>query len=712
MKEVKGVGKIKSLFELSWLAGKLGVFAIGFLVSLGGPFGLRGAYLPGMMAKSGLGGAFMLLGGAVSLIIGGLSPYEAIFLSAAAVVGLLRTLFKGKDGAGLTLLISQTAVQLSLMILYIIRAESPADQALRLILGGIIASGLTYRLASIKKEGLGGIFQPALDLGTVFYLQVLLSSLTEPVFPAGLVILLAASAFFLGHLPFSESNQLSLVLTCGYLIGSLFVSSLTAIGTVTGLALTLLSMITHRIRSRAALRALLASLMYLSVSLLLSGGISLIQASAAVAAFLLALILERYSEKIIWLFGGADSPKQDKRPLLRARFMSGGLESFCRLLDEPQLDESGAPLIEDMVYASVCIDCEHESRCFERGDRAGSGKRLCPNFSKVASCTGRLMRQDVYPGTARDSAREKREAFLRAVGSLSETAASLKLPFLLGGSELSALGLDSIEAYYSDGVCELYANSWERLPCSRLAGALSRRLGERLELSHRSELSGVTRLIFSKKPVISVYAGCHKIPRLPYEESGDMTMEIRIGDYQYILLSDGMGSGSRAAECSGFLLCAVRELLSAGFELETAVRLSAQSLSLKMGEEMIATLEILRISLQDSSAELFKWGEAQSYHIREGGEIAVHPGAGAPLGILPAEAPGHYSLELAPGDVIVLTSDGGGGLSAEDILSFYLESGGAIPSELASKICKRAIKLQTESSRDDVTCVVIEISGI
>lgn len=131
-------------------------------------------------------------------------------------------------------------------------------------------------------------------------------------------------------------------------------------------------------------------------------------------------------------------------------------------------------------------------------------------------------------------------------------------------------------------------------------------------------------------------------------------------DRFYALLSDGMGSGSEAAFCSGLVTTFLERMLTAGNGVVTSLRMLNSVLRSKGGgwsTECSATVDLLTLDLLNGRASVIKSGAAPTY-VRRGGDVFRLGAETVPLGILGALDARRTSLELVCGDVVIMVSDG------------------------------------------------------
>ena len=169
----------------------------------------------------------------------------------------------------------------------------------------------------------------------------------------------------------------------------------------------------------------------------------------------------------------------------------------------------------------------------------------------------------------------------------------------------------------------------------------------------------------------------------------------------YILLCDGMGTGLGAAQESRETALMLRQMLTAGFPADHALR-SVNSLSALRGRAGAATVDLAEISLTTGAVTLYKWGAAPSWLLRREGAEKIGT-ASPPPGLSVAEGRETVDrLSLRRGEALVVCSDG---LAAEGVLHGGAVSPEAPPGELAAYLLERC----GEGTGDDATCAVVKL---
>ena len=127
-------------------------------------------------------------------------------------------------------------------------------------------------------------------------------------------------------------------------------------------------------------------------------------------------------------------------------------------------------------------------------------------------------------------------------------------------------------------------------------------------------------------------------------------------DYFYALLSDGMGSGPAAALTSGVTTLFLEKMLGAGNAKATTLKL-LNNLLRNCGEENAATVDLLEFDLLSGRATFIKSGAAPSY-VKRGGSLFRIRSKTVPVGMMATLDAEKIRFDAAPGDVIVMLSDG------------------------------------------------------
>ena len=169
----------------------------------------------------------------------------------------------------------------------------------------------------------------------------------------------------------------------------------------------------------------------------------------------------------------------------------------------------------------------------------------------------------------------------------------------------------------------------------------------------------------------------------------------------FLLLCDGMGTGLGAAQEGQSAASLLRQMLTAGFPAEYALR-SLNSLTVLRGRAGAVTVDLAEIHLDSGRAAVYKWGAAPSWLIRDGAAEKIGT-AGPPPGLSVKDARETVErLSLRRGEVLILLSDGVDGEAAlRRIKSFSAQP----PGELAAKL----LEFGARKGQDDATAAAVRL---
>lgn len=229
----------------------------------------------------------------------------------------------------------------------------------------------------------------------------------------------------------------------------------------------------------------------------------------------------------------------------------------------------------------------------------------------------------------------------------------------------------------------------------------------------RSQDKGRGKILqYHEVPVMKIeagYVGCGK-----GEECGDSHNISNLRGGKYIaVLSDGMGTGSRAGKESSAIVELLEGFMDAGFDRKVAVKLVNSAMVMKSTKEAFATVDMCIIDLYTGEAEFIKNGAEPSYIKRKNGTETVRS-ASLPVGIMPGVEIESFAHKLSEGDTIVMVSDG---LEVRNGNNGWLrktveDAEDDIPvQKLAEQIVDKSVALQGGTADDDMTVIVLRVAG-
>ena len=223
-----------------------------------------------------------------------------------------------------------------------------------------------------------------------------------------------------------------------------------------------------------------------------------------------------------------------------------------------------------------------------------------------------------------------------------------------------------------------------------------------------SDAGETCRLQMCQRPAYDVARGFSQYSARNGAFCGDSACVFADGSGRLVaVLSDGMGTGGRAA-VDGAMTCAMAEsLLKAGIGFDSMLQTVNSALIAKSGDESLATLDIACVDLFTGSLELRKAGAACTL-LRRGKKVEFIEASSVPVGILPQVEFAAYRRELSPGDVVLLVSDGVtacGQEWLEDLVLHWDEEEN--PNLLAQRVTDEARKRRSDGHEDDITALAL-----
>ena len=218
-----------------------------------------------------------------------------------------------------------------------------------------------------------------------------------------------------------------------------------------------------------------------------------------------------------------------------------------------------------------------------------------------------------------------------------------------------------------------------------------------------SEVGGEVFIVLNEKAEITIDCGAEQICANESKMCGDAYKYFNDGKGHFLMiLSDGMGTGGRAA-VDGAMACGLMSrLVKAGFGFDCSLKFLNSSMLFKSTDESLATVDVASIDLFTGQTELYKAGAAPTI-IRRSGRTGKAESTSLPAGILRDIGFDKAALKCKVGDIVVMMSDG----AVSEGLDWIREeiecwTDGSAQS-LAERLCECAKRRRTDAHEDDIT---------
>ncbi len=222
----------------------------------------------------------------------------------------------------------------------------------------------------------------------------------------------------------------------------------------------------------------------------------------------------------------------------------------------------------------------------------------------------------------------------------------------------------------------------------------------------------LTRLVFSEEQKFEVET--EHATAAACEKNGDNFKFLKLKNGKFIIaISDGMGTGHRAAKESEAILELLDSFLEAGFDSRIAVRLINSIMIMKSDDEAFVTLDLCIIDLYTGEAQFIKTGAEPSFVLDSGGRVRLVKSSSLPVGLI-ADAEAEVSkTKLRDGDRIVMMTDGIENRQDGSLwVSEFVKNNCDDSENMAQKILSHAAERQNGTARDDMTVLSVKLKAV
>ncbi len=182
----------------------------------------------------------------------------------------------------------------------------------------------------------------------------------------------------------------------------------------------------------------------------------------------------------------------------------------------------------------------------------------------------------------------------------------------------------------------------------------------------------------------------------------------RMDSRGFVLISDGMGTGARAAIDSTMTATVMKKLICSGFSFDSAMKIVNSALIARSNEEAIASIDGIEANLFTGEVIFYKAGASYSL-VRKADRAVTLEKASLPLGILRNVGFTKSKFTAEAGDIILLLSDGvtqgDSGWIKDELLSWSTNN----MEDLSMHILKLARLKADKALADDMTVVAVKL---
>lgn len=281
---------------------------------------------------------------------------------------------------------------------------------------------------------------------------------------------------------------------------------------------------------------------------------------------------------------------------------------------------------------------------------------------------------------------------------------------------LSSLGLTVVDCAVKKTLgrgllveLELAISGKTALSKGQLCREVSRACGRPFESPEISFEGDRARISLCERPLYDLEIGCAQHCADNGGLCGDCLNYFNNGTGSCVaLISDGMGTGGRAAVDSNMAVSIMTKLLRAGLSYDCSLSVVNSSLMIKSEEESLATLDVTDFNRFTGKAELYKAGACATY-VKKNSKLSKKETPSLPVGILNEAKFSKEAITLTEDDMIVMISDGAL-IGDEGWLERLITTSSQVSCEqLSNLIVDEAEKRRKNDHDDDITALVMRV---
>ncbi len=286
-----------------------------------------------------------------------------------------------------------------------------------------------------------------------------------------------------------------------------------------------------------------------------------------------------------------------------------------------------------------------------------------------------------------------------------DTVSSAKIRRLLGEYDIYPSSVSVIEDKFSRIRVEILTDTFNyKLESTEFCNEVGKICSRYFQKCTVTQFKNEVMLSFTEKPLYKLSVGFAQ-HSAEGKLCGDTVKVLNDNKgHTVLIISDGMGRGSRAALDGAMGAGLLSRLINAGFGFDSALKVVNSALLVKSNDESLATLDIVSIDMFTGRCEFYKAGAPASYVIKNG-KINKCELSSMAAGILRGIEFAKRTAVLSPEDSIVLLSDGICDLGDNWIYSALQEHGCLPPQQTADAVVQSALEHEKGKRIDDMSII-------
>lgn len=290
-----------------------------------------------------------------------------------------------------------------------------------------------------------------------------------------------------------------------------------------------------------------------------------------------------------------------------------------------------------------------------------------------------------------------------------DTNASAKIRQMLGNYEIYPSSISVVEDKFNRIRVEILTDSLSTdLKNGEICHEIGKICNRYFQNGTVTQFKNEAMLSFTEKPVYSLNVGFAQ-HSAEGELCGDTVKILNDNKgHSILIISDGMGRGSRAALDGAMGAGLLSRLINAGFSFDSALKVVNSALLVKSNDESLATLDIASIDLFTGRCEIYKAGAPASFIIKNG-RINKCELSSMAAGILRGIEFAKRTAILSLDNYVVLLSDGISDIGEAWVQNTLQLCRGLSPQQTADFIIEAALEHEKGKRIDDMSIIIAKL---
>ena len=176
----------------------------------------------------------------------------------------------------------------------------------------------------------------------------------------------------------------------------------------------------------------------------------------------------------------------------------------------------------------------------------------------------------------------------------------------------------------------------------------------------------------------------------------------------YVIISDGMGTGGRAAADGTVTAGIIERLIKLRVDPVSAIKIANLSILGESSKESLTAIDVMSFDMYSGDAHFVKAGAPLTL-IKKGNQVNRIESSSLPIGIFEEINASVNKLPLSEGDLVIMMSDGVTDIGTDWIKDTLLNFHRKEKETLADYILEETVKKRDVHQDDDVTVITIDI---